>query len=565
MTTLFPQQFHHMRNLVFLPFLLLCAGATAQWATSPATPLTVADAANDRRDIVAIEGDASDRHVLWIDNRQPGNITRIYGQHLNAQGESQWAPNGRMLLEHPKAVNQFTAVRTAADRIMVVRNTAFIQGQLVIDSLLVYLLDNEGTMVWNEPLGMTGGSGPAHAADQPVLMPTGDGGALLAWQYRAASTANMVVKLQKIAADGTLMHPITGLNVNGTGVPNTSYRYQRMVTDGAGGAYLVWSSMAPGEPVWAQRIGNNGQLLWPAPVEVVGSTNGLGDYLNGGWFQVADDDEGGLMVVWSNNTTGQFGDIFITRILADGSAAWSPAVRTVCSDASIQQFPHLDVLDGTVVVTWRDARLGAFRPFAQRMGVDGVFDWMADGVEVMGGLAANSQFPRVRVLADGGAFITGNGSGGFICQRMDPFGVPAWANPTVVATNQPSNSIDEVVLREDDDSHVLFWRSVQRIYGARVTPSGGLGIGTGIAEALGNVALQAWPVPANHELYVRLPEGERDLRFTLHGSDGRQVQGMTFTATADLLRMDVSGLAAGWYVLRAVGGSKAYQVRFVKQ
>lgn len=547
--------------------LLLCAGATAQWATTPANPLTLADAANDRRDIVAIEGDAGDRHVLWIDNRQTGNITRIYGQRLNAQGESQWEPNGRMLLEHPKAVNQFAAVRTAPDRIMVVRNTAFIQGQLVTDSLLVYLMDNEGTMVWDEALGMTGGSGPAHAADSPVMMPTGDGGALLAWQYRAASTANVLVKVQKIAADGTLTHPIAGLNVNGTGVPNTTYRYQRMVTDGAGGAYLVWSSMAPGEPVWAQRVGNDGQLLWPAPVEVVGSTGGLGDYLNGGWFEVSDDDEGGFVVVWSNNTTGVFGDIFVTRILGNGSAAWTPVARTVCGDPTIQQFPHVDVLDGSVIVTWRDARLGGLRPFVQSMGVDGVFDWTLDGVEVMGGQTANTQFPRARALPDGGAFITGNGSGGFICQRMTPFGVPAWASPTVVSTNQPSNSIDEVVLREDDYSHVLFWRSAQRIFGARVTPSGDLGIGTGtgIVEALGSMALQAWPVPAIHEIFVRLPEGERELRLTLHGNDGRQVQGVAFNATGDLLHLDVTGLAEGWYVLRAVGGSTPYQVRFVKQ
>jgi len=556
-----------MRTLLLLPLFLLSFSIAAQWGTTASDPLTICQAANDRRDIVAIEGDAGDRHVLWIDNRGPGGITRIYGQRLNAAGEAQWETNGRMLLEHPKSVNQFAAVRTAADRIMVARNTSFIQGQLVIDSVLVYLLDNNGVPVWPEPIGMTGGSGPAHAADQLVMMPTGDGGALLAWQYRAASTANMVVKLQKVAADGTLTHPAAGLAINGSGVPNTSYRFQRMVTDGAGGAFLVWSSMAPGEAVWAQRIGSNGQSIWPAPVEVVGSTNGLGDYLQGGWFETASDDEGGLMVAWSNNTSGTSGDIFITRILADGSAAWAPASRTVCGDASIQQFPHLDVLDGTVVVTWRDARLGAFRPFAQRMGVDGVFDWTTDGVEVMGGQAANTQFPRARVLSDGGAFITGNGSGAFICQRMTPFGEPAWAAPTVISSSFPSNSIDEVVLREDDDSHVLFWRSGQRILGARVTPTGGLGVGsgTGIGTIALGTALEAWPVPAAHELFVRLPEGVQDLRFTLHGSDGRQLQGMAFNTTADLLHMDVSGLAAGWYVLRGVGGSTPFQVRFVKQ
>lgn len=103
------------------------------------------------------------------------------------------------------------------------------------------------------------------------------------------------------------------------------------------------------------------------------------------------------------------------------------------------------------------------------------------------------------------------------------------------------------------------------------TPTGGDGmavvrfhpVSTGVDEHVPLRTLAAWPVPTHDHLYLRLPVGNGVWTVTVHAADGRTVALPMDLPRDGTMRLTVSGLTAGAYVVHAVRDGRQYQARFV--
>jgi len=299
---------------------------------------------------------------------------------------------------------------------------------------------------------------------EPVAAPDGAGGTIIAWtDHRGAAGAIYAIRL---AASGAVA---PGWPVNGRPISQTSTGQYNpsIVSDGAGGAIIAWvdarGGAVGGADVYAQRIAANGANAagWPAadlpicrdplyqgpPVMVPDGAGGayialqsgragsnalvtvtrvtgagafapgwsecglaLGD---GTWHeadpQIARDDAGGVLVVWSDWRLGGAGapDIRAARLTAAGLSdpIWG---GWVCKATGAQGNPVV-VSDGAGggVIAWQDGRSGSENDiYAQRLGGSGSIapGWSVDGTPVC--TSTGLQYgPRIVQDGAGGALV----------------------------------------------------------------------------------------------------------------------------------------------------------------
>ena len=520
----------------------------AQWTGQPASPLPLSTVSSAQTLLVSIPDGDGGWYAFWRDARNE-NRGEVWGQRLTATGEYLWEPEGRLVFAVPgRSLRDFHVDGNTAQGFLIAASRLVNANSA--DTVLVMRVDADAAPQWSAPVAI-GGFAPGMPANyvcrDPRVVLHGNGSAHVAWTHLPGTTESIAVNV--IEVDGTLPEGFNGQDVEGG-----SGSVKQLHSDDAGGVFLVWRATIGTTPVRVRRYGANLNSPWASLMQF---PQGGG---SGSDFDALPDGDGGLYLTYR---VGGVNDIFLTRLNASGAQPWSPAVQPVVEVDGVQQRPSIDRRNDHVYIAWEDGRPGTAGIHVQKFTTAGTALWTANGERMLGS-TSNSAHPRVTGLPDGGAMVLFS-SPAYAGGRVASDGTMVWSSAASLASTSPSAGF-HVVHATPINGAVAFWQSgSSRMLAAEVLPDGSLSGPTSIQEVDGVQRLDAWPVPANHELFVRLPEGLSDLRYTLHGSDGRQLQGIAFNATGELLRLDVSGLAAGWYVLRAVGGNATYQVRFVKQ
>src|SRR5262249_30656692 len=140
--------------------------------------------------------------------------------------------------------------------------------------------------------------------------------------------------------------------------------------------------------------------------------------------QLMSDGAGGAVIVWQDNRSGVDYDIYAQHIGPDGTLLWATDGLPVCYATGNQYNPQIsgDGLGGCVM-TWQDKRTGEYDTYAQRIDAGGSFVWQPNGTRVSG--AVNDQTdPKVVADNSGGAIIewldyrAANGYPDIFCQRL---------------------------------------------------------------------------------------------------------------------------------------------------
>lgn len=131
----------------------------------------------------------------------------------------------------------------------------------------------------------------------------------------------------------------------------------RVVSDGAGGLFAVWTdtrNSSTGYDIYAQHLGANGRPLWAANgVEVV-RVSSIQELP-----QLVADGAGGVIVIWHDHRVFNDGrsHLFAQRLDANGSPLWAPnGIRVAASNASQHNAVIAPRAAGGVVVAWHDER-----------------------------------------------------------------------------------------------------------------------------------------------------------------------------------------------------------------
>jgi len=301
----------------------------------------------------------------------------------------------------------------------------------------------------------------------PAITGDGTGGAIIAWEDRR--NGNYDIYAQRIDENGNLLW---GADVavctqwNSQGDP-------AITGDGTGGFIITWEDERNGNyDIYAHRIDEDGNLPWGADVAVSTAANAQ-------WKpDITGDDTGGAIITWSDSLPGFPDDIHAQRIDEDGNLLWG-ADAAVCTQGSNQEFPTMTG-DGAggAIITWEDRRNGNADIYAQRIDENGNVKWAINGAPVC---TQGSDQDRPEITGDGtgGAIITWydwrNGNTDIFAQRIDENGNLLWGADAAVCT-QGNNQYYPAISGDGTGGAIITWSDNRNvnwdIYAQRIDENG---------------------------------------------------------------------------------------------
>ncbi len=403
--------------------------------------------------------------VVWTDYRSydptspnPHQIN-IYAQRLNSRGKTQWDPDGVPLSK--VAGGQFfpQLVSDGNGGAIVVWEDN--RGGSTGDDTDIYAqrISPSGAVVWAADIAVCTA---VHSQEKPKIVSDGAGGAIVVWQdYRSGSQYE--VYAQRIDGDGVPQWTADGVAIS-TASNNPQFLFPEIIPDGAGGAIIVWQDYRTGAwNIYGQRIDSAGSVKWMANGVRISSAAAAYQYVP----RPVADGLGGIIAAWESSG----GDIYAQRISVTGVPQWS-------SDALITGAPNEQTApqmttdgNGGAIITWEDCRAGsAVRDiYAQRVSASGIVQWTADGVPVC--TAAYSQYePQIISDGRGGAIITwydyrnydipSNGTIQGVdtfAQRLDSDGIAHWPADGAAISTATLHQMYPKIASDNSGGAIIIW------------------------------------------------------------------------------------------------------------
>lgn len=320
-------------------------------------------------------------------------------------------------------------------------------------ALVSQRLSASGASLWGSGMRVT--RDPS-LQKSPLATPDGVGGAIVAWldgRYAIPGTPNTnTLFVQRLSSAGSILWNSDGVLITAEyGNP----QYYSIVSDGAGGAILVWRGETGQDnccQIIAQRVLSDGTVAWAAGGEPL---TPIGDTFTA--VKAASDGAGGVLVAYADITsTSRPVPLEVQRIGPDGTMVWNPGAVTVGAMNSPYNHDFDLVSDGSngAIVAWDALVAGAPVIAAQRVDAQGNLLWNSAGItvssatgnRVVSDLAADGAGGAVVIWDDSRNDPSLNGQDcynlGTECdiyaQRLAPDGTPAWTPngaPVVVAPN----------------------------------------------------------------------------------------------------------------------------------
>jgi hypothetical protein len=290
-----------------------------------------------------------------------------------------------------------------------------------------------------------------------AIVSDGSGGAIIVWSDNRSG--NYDIYAQRVNAAG-----ITQWTANGVAVciAGGNQFFPVVISDGNGGAIITWTDYRNdvsfnNTDIFAQKINAAGEVQWTANGIAVCNNN-----TNQRSPRLALFGNGGAVVVWSDDRNGtNNSDIYAQRINPDGSFAWTVNGIVVCNATSFQSDPAL-ISDGSnaTFITWLDNRSGTYNVYAQRLDAAGAAQWTANGtgVCIAGGFKGTA-----RIVSDGstGAIISWedarSGNADVYAQKLNASGVAQWTSNGVVVSNASNLQSQPELIADQNGGAILFW------------------------------------------------------------------------------------------------------------
>ena len=313
----------------------------------------------------------------------------------------------------------------------------------------------------------------------PAIVSDGIGGAIVAWSD--GRSGNFDIYAQHVTAAGVVdgAWPVSGLLACGATGDQTN---PVMVSDGAGGAFIAWTDrrFASGD-IFAQHVTAAGSISpgWPADGRELSVASESADEYSP---QIVTDGSGGAIVVWSL-VAGTFDtDIYGARVNGLGTVLWSEGLYF---PLGVQDYPSA-VSDGAggVIVAFEDDSGASADILALRVNSFGNVLWF--GTSVYTGAGAQ-RFPLAASDGFGGAYVVwydySSGNADIMGARLSSSG--AASNRFIInnAAGDQTNAVmaatanhGAIVAFYDVNSHVVYAHHITQAGVDPSWPTGGLPI-----------------------------------------------------------------------------------------
>jgi hypothetical protein len=276
-----------------------------------------------------IIGDGSGGAIIaWTDARGINND--IYAQRINATGDTLWTADGVVITAATNSQMNPAMVADGSGGAILVWQDRRDSGTNGWD-IYSQRVDASGVVQWTAdgiPISTS-------ADDQtiPVLVSDGSGGAIIAWSdFRSGTNADIYA--QRVISSGSKQWISTGVGV----VTLSSNQSSPVIaSDSAGGAIIAWNDGRNSNitDIYAQRLNGSGNALWQANGVAICTATGyqdLGVANNRNIRPMVSDGSGGAIVVWSDPRSGAGTDVYAqwmgsTSVLPVEMFSFSASVR----------------------------------------------------------------------------------------------------------------------------------------------------------------------------------------------------------------------------------------------
>lgn len=258
--------------------------------------------------------DAGGAIIIWQERHAP-EITHcsIFAQRINSEGSLSWGQGGVLLYTPEEVYAEEARVASDGSGGAIVVWQRWPRGRVesgmpeaLLHDICAQRVDADGNILWQPngvPLEINKAAEGAFP-HTPLVVTDGAGGAIVVWED--VRKGSMSLYAQKIDADGNLRWQLGGEEV--CYIETHSSFWPRMaVSDGSGGAIVTYSNRA-------QRIDADGRTMWPGDGIL---------FTDRGTHDLAYEGHGGAIIAWgSGKSIFRSERSYIQRISADGKLLW---------------------------------------------------------------------------------------------------------------------------------------------------------------------------------------------------------------------------------------------------
>jgi len=286
-------------------------------------------------------------------------------------------------------------------------------------------VDSEGNIQWRRDIPRP---------SSPEVIADGSGGVIIVGHFSERLYA------LKIDSEGNFPWGKDGVSLGLRGY----FPGRDTASDNLGGAISV-QDITGEDIISAQRVDSEGNISW--------QRSGVQVFVGcAGSPQVISDGSGGAIIVYMRMTPSEEhkgcysysdSDIYAQRVDVEGNILWQPDGVPICVGPSHPEISRIvDDGAGGAIIIWR--RGGCI--YAQRIDSKGNILWQEDGVKVCEG-GVNIR-PFIVSDGSGGAILVWSHADGIRVQRLDAMGRKPWGpNGAVVSSSQAQRGI--VAISED--------------------------------------------------------------------------------------------------------------------
>ncbi len=389
-TVFFSKQFLN-RNLFLLAMLIISAFLIPSFISAQGIKISDADS-NQINPAITNDG-ANGSIITWQDKRT--GKYEIYVQRTNTAGNPLWTLNGINICSQDSNFNPMIVSDGTGGAIIAWQSY---RGSATAD-IYAQRVDSSGNVQWTPngaPLCVV-----VFDQDTISMISDGLGGAILTWQDFRSNNGFADIYAQRVNHIGTMLWTANGVSICNQAA---AQRGPRLVSDGAGGAYITWYDLRAGDyDIYTQRVDNGGAPQW--------TTNGAAtctfasDQLKP---DICSDGAGGVIIVWYDFRSTTDYNIYAQRQGPAGGIIWTVDGIVMNNNVAYAQTDPQIISDGIggAIMSWTDYRTGVTSDiYAQRVNSTGAVQWTATGEIIC--TAAGDQI-NSKLVSDGnsGAIIT---------------------------------------------------------------------------------------------------------------------------------------------------------------